>query len=175
MDVSLCGGNRLATADILSLDGAVEEKASMSEAREGHGVLALHSTVYVFGGLGINTCEKFQLLQNTWVGLPPMQEYRWWSNPCLLLGVVHLCGQGTTAMEAFAPHTDTFLPLLITSLRSRYRPHHSCRRPKGHSRDLPYPGYPLRHRQSTSACHLRVIQEQALQVVLIYPLSPTCP
>ena len=38
-------------AYILALDGAVEEKASMKGGRRYHGVLALHSTVYVFGGL----------------------------------------------------------------------------------------------------------------------------
>jgi hypothetical protein len=32
-------------------------------------------------------------------------------NPCLLLGIVYICGSGS--MEAFAPQTDTFLPLFI--------------------------------------------------------------
>ena len=41
-----------------------------------------------------------------------MQQGRSHFNPCLLKGVVYLCGVGSTAMEAFAP--DTFLPLNIT-------------------------------------------------------------
>ena len=49
--VFYCGGRSNSTYTcILALDGAVEEKASMKEGRESHGVLALHSTVYVFGG-----------------------------------------------------------------------------------------------------------------------------
>ena len=46
-----CGGIESNSTYILALDGAVEEKASMKGSRSRHGVLALHSTVYVFGGL----------------------------------------------------------------------------------------------------------------------------
>ena len=49
-----------------------------------------------------------------WTALPEMQEGRSHFNPCVLTGVVYLCGQGSTTVEAFSPETESFLPCQLT-------------------------------------------------------------
>lgn len=57
------------------------------------------------------TCEQFT--SNKWTLLPSMREARYDFNPCMLLGIIYLCGFNSRMMEAFAPETNTFLPLQI--------------------------------------------------------------
>lgn len=40
-----------------------------------------------------------------------MREGRRCFNPCLFNAYVYLCGSGSLSLEAFAPQTDSFLPL----------------------------------------------------------------
>lgn len=112
--VLCCGGLGTAAAYILARDGSVEQKANMTTKRWRHGLLATN-TAYVFGGLCsatyLNTCEKLELPDNKWTLLPSMREARRDFNPCMLFGIVYLCG--CFLMEAFVPETDTFLPLQI--------------------------------------------------------------
>ena len=89
----------------------------MNGDRSSHGLLALHTTLLVFGGRynyghrGLKTCEKFQLLSNTWTDLPNMKKGRRDFNPCMFGGLVDICGG--VRMEAFAPATNTLLPINI--------------------------------------------------------------
>lgn len=107
-----CGGNQKAAAYILGCDGSVKQKANMNAERGGHGLLAA-SNPYVFGGYGLQTCEKLELHNSKWIPLPSMREARWSFNPCMLLGTVYLCGGNSATMEAFTPQTDAFFPLHV--------------------------------------------------------------
>lgn len=42
-----------------------------------------------------------------------MKESRGEFNPCLFNGFIYLCGSGSQLVEAFSPHTDSFLPLQV--------------------------------------------------------------
>lgn len=106
-----------ATAYIITRDGSVEQKDNMIEARYSHGLLHISNILYAFGGFNLGylkTCEKFQLLGKRWTLLPSMRESRAEFNPCMLFGIVYLCGEGSFIMEAFNPETETFLPLQVT-------------------------------------------------------------
>lgn len=108
--VFCCGYGK---AYIISRDGSVEQKAKMIEVRWGLGLLHANNAMYAFGGFESNTCEQFKLPGDQWNLLPSMKEARGGFNPCMFLGIAYLSGHGSEIMEAFAPQTDTFLPLSI--------------------------------------------------------------
>ena len=67
-------------------------------------------TVYI-----VNKCEKIDLSSGnpTWKTLPGMKEGRSCFNPCMFHDYVYLYGSKSKLIEAFSPHTDSFLPLIL--------------------------------------------------------------
>lgn len=61
----------------------------------------------------VNECEKIELSNHKSTPLPNLQEAKCSLNPCLFSGHIYLCGGESQLLEAFSPHTDTFLPLQI--------------------------------------------------------------
>ena len=96
------------TITVSSKPGGGTRYAGSNGYAAGYGMVytAVGSTSYP----AVKTCEKFQLPNNQWTNLPSMKEARSRFNPCLFGGIVYLCGNNSTIMEAFAPETDTFLP-----------------------------------------------------------------
>ena len=121
--VFVCGGDGKREAWMIGVGGTVERQPAMNGARYSHGLIAFVKAVYVFGGWNgsktLKTCEKLPLGTPQWRTLPNMNEVRVGFNPCLFGHLIYLCGYsyGTT-MEAFAPQTDTFLPVPLTMLQS---------------------------------------------------------
>ena len=103
---------------MIGVGGTVERQPAMNGAREDHGLIAFVKAVYVFGGYnsgkGLETCEKLPLGTPQWRTLPNMNQTRVLFNPCLFGHLIYLCGSSSTTMEAFAPQTDTFLPVPLT-------------------------------------------------------------
>ena len=100
--VFICGGYGLNTAYIVG-DGWVEQ-GRMCEARYNHGVLVYSNhTVYVFGGAGLSSCEKYSLQRHTWTLLQSMEQARQCFNPCLFNGSIYLYGRSSSLLEAFSP------------------------------------------------------------------------
>lgn len=60
-------------------------------------------------------CETINLgCENpTWKALPEMNEGRCGFNPSLYQGYVYVCGFPSYLVEAFSPHTDSFLSLQL--------------------------------------------------------------
>ena len=124
--VFICGGGwwlrSLNTAYIIVGDQS-EEKAKMYGGRYYHGVLAYSNhIVYVFGGwnvLALNSCEKYNLQQNTWTSLPCMVYARRCFNPCLFKGNIYLCGY-SSLLEAFSPQKDEMLPFRFSITAAMY-------------------------------------------------------
>ena len=127
--VFCCGGNGMREAWMIGVGGTVERQPAMNgarckhtSARQSHGLIAFVKAVYVFGGTnsvnGLKTCEKLPLGTTQWRTLPNMNEARSYFNPCLFGHLIYLCGYSgypsTHTMEAFAPQTDTFLPVPLT-------------------------------------------------------------
>jgi len=119
--VFCCGGRGMGAgmreAWMIGVDGTVQRQPAMNGARSAHGLIAFEKAVYVFGGSDnsgtLATCEKLPLGTPQWRTLPKMNQTRWNFNPCLFGHLIYLCGFSTT-MEAFAPQTDTFLPVPLT-------------------------------------------------------------
>lgn len=128
-------------AYLLSPEGEVEGLPWMISARCWHGVIALHHSVYIFGGAGkVNTdkctihtgdcnnntvagmrysalreSEKIELSSaRAWVDLPDMREKRSHFNPCQFDEFIYLCGCGSGLVEAFIPLSNLYLPLPLS-------------------------------------------------------------
>ena len=126
--VFCCGGGKYCggvwkTVYVVQGSGVVERKADMNIERFAHGVIEVQGSIYVFGDYGksypgtgfspLNSCEKFELLRNSWRLLPDMHQGRAFFNPCLFRLLIYLCGAGSSTIEVFSPSTDSFLAIQI--------------------------------------------------------------
>lgn len=115
----ILGGNpRSAEVSIIKLTtGETREMDSMHLPRTGPGVVKGHAFLYVFGGEGLQACEKFGLKTKKWTLLPDMETVKWAFCPCLYLEEVYLA-DSNVPIEVFSIATDTFktLPLVLSEL-----------------------------------------------------------
>lgn len=111
---------RASHAYILEESGRVTNKHSMNRARWQHGLIAIKTEIYVFGGRGPYlllrtitswTSECFRESTNTWNWLNNMPHEMWDFNPCQLGENIFLCGNGH--IVAFSSISHQFADLRI--------------------------------------------------------------
>ena len=97
--------------------GEISEMDPMLFPRTGPGVVKGSSFLYVFGGEGLRSCEKFGLKTKKWTVLPDMETIKWAFCPCLYMGEVYLA-DSNAPIELFSIATDTLktLPIVLSEL-----------------------------------------------------------
>ena len=127
----LCGGERIVNgkvesiADFFSLDylGKSQDLQPMSHKRGALSLSGLPSELIALGGWregnSLQNCEKYLMVNNTWVGLPPLNIPRQWPGSILLKSKRAFCFCGSqgnkysvNSIEALETESDEWWRIL---------------------------------------------------------------
>ena len=120
----LCVGGFPAAARVVSLDLnslQLTPLPSLRTPRCGAGVGKIAAWVYVFGGQGQASCEKYHLQDRQWQALASMHHPRSHFTPCVFGALIYLISTSEhRAIETFDPSSEVFT-LLSVSLPQQLR------------------------------------------------------
>lgn len=108
----LCGKRRSARVSLFT--GALVQLSDMLASRKYHSAIALHASVYAFGGRNLRSAERY--MGNEWTALPDMNEERSYFNACSEGARIYLCGGFTKHSEVFDSGSGIYTLLSFTLL-----------------------------------------------------------
>jgi hypothetical protein len=88
--------------------------ANLKTERHGSGLAYFNGWIFCFGGHNggcIASCEKYTIVDNSWISMAPMNTPRCHFNPCEYKKILYIFGGDTTACEMFSLIGETFIPM----------------------------------------------------------------
>jgi hypothetical protein len=109
----ICGKGKAVMLSFLT--GILTQLPDMLASRKNHSAIALHGSVYAFGGSNLRSAERYH--DDHWAQLPNMSNERSYFNACSQDERIYLCGGFTSFSEVFdaSSNTYTVLPFSLIS------------------------------------------------------------